>query len=102
MRSVGFSAPRRYTRSMSSEQGGRYSRRALVQGGLIVLATGAFARVAQGQQKIAQNLVQYQQKPKGPQECDNCLHFEAPDSCKVVAGKINPKGWCALYAPKPK
>ncbi|HKW95324.1 MAG TPA: hypothetical protein VJX92_25790 [Methylomirabilota bacterium] len=67
-----------------------------------MLATGAWAAVAQGQQKIAQNLVHYQQKPKGAQECDNCLHFVPPDSCKVVAGKINPKGWCALYAPKPK
>ncbi len=73
-----------------------------MQGGLIVLATGAWAQSARGQQKIAQNLVQYQQKPKGAQECDNCLHFVPPDGCKTVAGKINPKGWCALYAPKPK
>src|SRR5262245_23549497 len=102
MRSVGLSSERRYTSTMSTERSGRYSRRALVQGGLIVLATGAWAQVAQGQQKIAQNLVQYQQKPKGAQECDNCLHFVPPDACKTVAGKINPKGWCALYAPKPK
>ncbi len=75
-----------------------------MQGGLLVLATGgAWTQArAQGQPKIAQNLVQYQQKPKGAQECDNCLHFVPPDSCKTVAGKINPKGWCALYAPKPK
>jgi len=26
----------------------------------------------------------------------------APSSCKMVDGKINPKGWCQLYAPKPK
>jgi hypothetical protein len=25
-----------------------------------------------------------------------------PGSCKLVEGKINPKGWCQLYAPKPK
>ena len=36
------------------------------------------------------------------QECDGCLHFVAPSSCKMVDGKINPKGWCALFAPKPK
>ncbi len=23
-------------------------------------------------------------------------------SCKLVDGKIDPKGWCQLYAPKPK
>jgi hypothetical protein len=46
--------------------------------------------------------VQYQEKPKGPQECDNCLQFVAPAACKLVDGKINPKGWCQLYAAKPK
>jgi len=25
-----------------------------------------------------------------------------PAACKVVEGKISPKGWCAVYAPKPK
>ena len=29
------------------------------------------------------------------------LQFIAPDGCKLVAGKINPKGWCLLYAAKP-
>jgi hypothetical protein len=57
---------------------------------------------AGAQPKIAQKLVQYQEKLKGPQECDNCLHFVPPSSCKTVEGKINPKGWCQLYAPKPK
>jgi hypothetical protein len=47
-------------------------------------------------------MVKYQEKPKGDLECDKCLHFEPPASCKLVAGKINPKGWCLLFAPKPK
>jgi len=54
------------------------------------------------QQKVAQKLVQYQMKPKNNQKCSLCLHFVPPDSCKVVEGKINPDGWCALFAPKPK
>src|SRR5580765_8362766 len=57
---------------------------------------------AGAQQKMAPKLVQYQEKPKGTQECDQCLHFVAPASCKMVEGVINPKGWCALFAPKPK
>jgi hypothetical protein len=77
------------------------TRRRLLLGGVILLATGLPER-ADAQAKIAQKLVQYQEKPKGPQECDNCLHFVAPASCKMVDGKINPKGWCSLYAPKPK
>jgi len=86
---------------MTIGNGSQLSRRAIIQVGLLVLATGVSAR-AEAQQKIAANLVQYQQKPKGTQECDRCLHFVPPDGCKVVAGKINPKGWCALFAPKPK
>jgi hypothetical protein len=76
------------------------SRRTLLQMAVALLA--AIPRRAAAQQKIAQKLVQYQEKPKRPQECDNCLHFVAPSSCKMVEGKINPKGWCSLFAPKPK
>jgi hypothetical protein len=86
---------------MTDESGFRVSRRALLRVGGGMLA--ALIPVKAGAQpKIAPKLVQYQEKPKGPQECDNCLHFVAPSSCKMVEGKINPKGWCQLYAPKPK
>ena len=77
------------------------SRRAVLGAGLAALAAGLAGR-AEAQQKATQQMVQYQQTPKNNQECDGCLHFEPPTSCKMVAGKINPKGWCALYAPKPK
>ena len=71
---------------------------------LAVVAALAAVDVAESdaQQKVAQKLVQYQQTPKGDQKCSTCLHFVAPDSCKLVEGKINPEGWCALFAPKPK
>jgi hypothetical protein len=58
-------------------------------------------RGADAQAKASPQQVKYQQTPKGQQECSNCLQFIAPDSCKLVSGKINPKGWCLLYAPKP-
>ena len=80
----------------------RCSRRAMIGWGALGVLATAWPRRARAQQKIAPNLVQYQQKPKGTQECDQCLHFVAPDECKVVSGKINPKGWCALFAAKPK
>ena len=86
---------------MADNKGNHVSRRAVLQAGLFVLATGA-AGGALAETKIAQNLVQYQNEPKGTQECDQCLHFVPPDACKVVAGKINPKGWCAAFAPKPQ
>jgi hypothetical protein len=80
----------------------RASRRAVLWTGVGALAATLIPARAGAQAKIPPKLVQYQEKPKGPQECDNCLQFVAPSSCKLVDGKINPKGWCQLYAPKPK
>jgi len=80
----------------------RISRRAVLGAGLVAALAAGVSSPAEAQQKAAQQMVQYQQKPKGNQECDRCLHFEPPDSCKLVAGKINPKGWCALFAQRPK
>ncbi len=74
-------------------------RRALLQIGVAVAAAGIGLR-ANAQQKLAKNLVQYQDSPKNGQECDKCVQFVAPEGCKVVDGKINPKGWCSAYAPK--
>ena len=83
------------------------SRRELLIRSLGVLAVAGSLTVldaapSHAQPKTAQKLVQYQQTPKNGQKCSICLHFVPPDSCKVVEGKINPEGWCALYAPKPK
>jgi hypothetical protein len=87
---------------MTDDTGFGPSRRAVLWTGLVALAVSLVPRRTAAQPKIAPKLVKYQEKPKGPQECDNCLHFVAPASCKMVEGKINPKGWCQLYAPKPK
>lgn len=81
----------------------RLSRRSVLRFGVAaVLAATAGVEPLEAQQKAAQKVVKYQEVPKGKQECDGCLHFLPPNSCKLVAGKINPKGWCLLFAPKPK
>ncbi len=77
------------------------SRRVVLQAGLVAVVAGLSGRAA-AQQKIAQKLVQYQDKPKDGHQCDGCLQFEPPNACKVVEGKISPTGWCAAFAPKPK
>jgi hypothetical protein len=87
---------------MIEDTGCNVSRRMLLRAGVGALAVSLVPVRASAQPKIAPKLVHYQEKPKGPQECDNCLHFVAPSSCKMVEGKISPKGWCQLYAPKPK
>ncbi len=83
----------------------RVFRAGLAAVGGVVMASGA--RAAEGlagrqfaQDKIAQNLVQYQETPKDGAKCSTCVNFEAPSSCKIVAGTINPNGWCVAYAPK--
>jgi hypothetical protein len=80
----------------------RPTRRGILRGALAAAIAAGISVRASAQQKTPQKLVQYQEKPKGPQECDKCLHFLPPNSCKLVEGKISPKGWCALFAPKPK
>jgi hypothetical protein len=82
---------------------GRLSRRSLLRfalAAMVVATTGVKPLTAQ--QKADKKLVKYQDTPKGSQSCDHCLHFVPPDQCKLVAGKISPKGWCQLFAPKPK
>jgi hypothetical protein len=76
------------------------SRRRVLRGGLTLLAAGAAARAARAQEKLAQNIVQYQETPKDGAKCSTCVNFVAPDACKIVEGKINPEGWCVAYAPK--
>jgi hypothetical protein len=75
-----------------------FTRRTVLKATVLAVA-GGFA-VQANAQKIAQNMVQYQNSPKGDQKCAMCVQFEAPSSCKVVDGTISPEGWCAAFAPK--
>ena len=38
--------------------------------------------------------------PKDGAKCASCVNFEPPDACRIVAGKVAPKGRCIAYAPK--
>jgi anaerobic selenocysteine-containing dehydrogenase len=83
------------------------SRRAVLGAGVAAVAAAVIVPAmapypAAAQAKVKPAMVQYQQTPKNKQQCDTCLHWVPPDQCKMVEGKINPKGWCALYALKPK
>lgn len=50
--------------------------------------------------KVSQAQAKYQAQPKGDQMCGNCANFIAPDSCKLVDGKVSANGWCTLWARK--
>ncbi len=78
------------------------SRRTMLKVGLATLATGATGVAAAQSGKIAQASVMYVDASKNGMLCEQCIQFVAPGSCKVVEGKINPKGYCVAFAPKPK
>jgi hypothetical protein len=55
--------------------------------------------------KSPQSAVQYQTTPKGTAKCSGCKFFlpgapGANGQCQVVAGDINPNGWCVVYSAK--
>ena len=81
------------------------SRREVLQVGLGSLALASLLvplvpGTASAQQKVTKQMVQYQESPKQGHECSGCSNFEAPASCKVVAGQISPHGWCSIWTPK--
>jgi len=61
----------------------------------------ALAATANASAKMAPSMVNYRPTPKGSARCDNCTQWLVPDGCKIVSGKINPAGWCIVYARKP-
>jgi hypothetical protein len=72
---------------------------------VLIAAAGAAPLLAltggQAQAKIAQTAVKYQTMPKDGHQCDGCVQFVAPNSCKLVDGDISPTGWCSLWVKKP-
>ena len=87
-------------RNLSNDEIQRTSRRRMVQGGLGVIALAATAGRARAQEKLAQEIAQYQSMPKDGAKCSACVNWVEPAACKIVEGKIDPNGWCVAYAPK--
>ncbi len=77
----------------------KVSRRVVLRGALVV--AGAVPVLLSGitaaEAKVKQKDVHYQQEPKDGQQCSKCANFEAPASCKLVDGEINPNGYCQLF-----
>ena len=82
----------------------KLSRRTLLHRATCAVGAAAVAGVptddAVAQAKAKQEAVDYQNSPKGDQQCSNCLQFEAPASCKVVEGQIAAQGWCKIWVKK--
>ena len=81
------------------------SRRSLLRGVTIAAGGAAFlAATLTAQQAEAGNMTQqaagYQKTPKDGKRCDGCSLFQAPSACKLVAGTIDPAGWCRFWVKK--
>ena len=63
-------------------------------------AAASLAPVQEASAKMAQKAVEYQDTPKGDQECSNCSLFQEPNACTLVDGEISPKGGCKFWVKK--
>ncbi len=76
--------------------------------GLAVASRGDAQTVAAPIAPIAKEQVGYQDVPRDGQVCAQCVYFifkpalagEPESRCEMVAGTINPAGWCQIWAPK--
>lgn len=56
--------------------------------------------------KVSPASMQYQDHPNNGAQCSGCSSFipgksaKAKGKCKIVAGSINPDGWCLAYSAK--
>ena len=90
---------------MNQDDAPKASRRGVLIAGAAILAAGAAVRPAAADeptQKIEKSLVGYVDKSTNPQgqHCSICANFQPPNACAIVAGTINPNGWCGAFAPK--
>jgi hypothetical protein len=49
---------------------------------------------------MTQQAAGYQPTPKDGKRCDGCSLFQPPSACKLVAGSIDPAGWCRFWVKK--
>jgi hypothetical protein len=79
------------------------SRRSLLRdatfGGAALIATTFTAQPAAAG-NMTQQAAGYQKTPKDGKRCDGCTLFQPPSSCKLVAGTIDPAGWCRFFVKK--
>jgi hypothetical protein len=86
----------------SPNHGVHASRREILKdaGAVLAVATMLLASSRRAIAKMTQRAALYQDKPKEGAKCATCENFLPPSSCKTVAGKISPNGWCQMYIKK--
>jgi High potential iron-sulfur protein len=77
-----------------------FFRGAATLAGAALVAAVIPVRDARAQQKLAKDVMKYQDTPKDGQRCDECVYWKAPNACGLVEGTIAPAGWCTAYNKK--
>jgi hypothetical protein len=49
---------------------------------------------------MAPKAADYQEAPKGDQQCSNCSLFQPPKACQLVEGDVSASGWCKYWVEK--
>lgn len=82
---------------MEKKNGSRHIKRrtALALFGTAIPALAMTTEARAG--KMSQRAAKYQDDPKNGKNCQHCKFFQAPHSCSVVDGNIDPEGWCLLW-----
>ena len=68
-------------------------------GGLTSCMTSPYGKRAAG--TTPKTVALYQDFPNQGRRCGGCTHFLEPNACEIVAGEINPDGWCRFHEPQP-
>jgi len=63
-------------------------------------AAASLLPLRQAKAKMKQSAAEYQDTPKGDQQCSNCSLFQEPNECTLVEGNISPAGWCKFWVKK--
>jgi hypothetical protein len=79
----------------------RFSRRAVVIGGVALGAGGTLATASQAATpKVSQACVGFSDSRRDGHKCGNCRLFRPPSSCLDVAGVIADNCSCKIWLPK--
>jgi High potential iron-sulfur protein len=84
------------------QSSGKLSRRTVIVRSVACAAGAAslLGPVTEASAKMAQKIAEYQETPKGDQQCSNCSLFQEPNACTLVDGEISPSGWCKFWVKK--
>ncbi len=64
-------------------------------------ASNSSAMNAAAGNKVSKETANYQDHPKGNNDCAGCQYYIAESgTCVLVAGTVSPTGWCTYWASK--